>query len=545
MPGRAACPDTMDTRRFRPLLQALLCALSLLLALLAPPAAAQIAKPAPATSAPQAQRDPLDRGTPRRAIAAFARAGQRGDTALALQYVQAGKLPRARREELVQELAALMDRHFRQALSTISDVPEGALDDGLPLERERVGRLLVGRAELPIELVRVTDPASGPVWLISAETLAGVPELQEEESRGWLERLLPAPLFAPAFLAFSFADLVVWAASIALPLLVLPPLFRLARALLRWLLRRPGHAEAVDAWYAATRWPAVLVLALAVHLAALPWFGPTLSFRIAYSRVVVVLLVAAFAWALQRGFSVAFGQAGARLQDRGRTGVRSVMLLGERVLNLVLLLVVVLVVLAVAGFDMGTVLAGLGIVGVALALGAQKTIENILGGMMLLGDEALAVGDVCRVNNRLGTVEDITLRSVRFRTLENTLLSIPAGVLAQADLENFATRSKFLAQHRLRLAYGTTAQQLRRIREEIAAVIEAHPDLEHPLSRIRLVEFGPTGMELEIYAHVLTREMARFLAIREELLLQAVAIVEAAGARFAEPMPWAEAPPGR
>jgi MscS family membrane protein len=301
----------------------------------------------------------------------------------------------------------------------------------------------------------------------------------------------------------------------------------------------------IEAWYRATRWPAVIVLTLAVNLAALSWFGPTLTFRIRYTQVMLVLLVVALAWGVHRAIAVILGRAGAHLQGTGRTGVRSVMLLGERLLNMVMLLLVVLVVLGIAGFNMGTVLAGLGIIGVALALGAQKTIENILGGMMLLGDEALAVGDLCRVNNRLGTVEDITLRSVRFRTLENTLLSIPAGVLAQADLENFATRDKFLAQHRLRLASGTSAQQLRRIRDEIAAVIDAHPQLEHPLSRIRLVELGAMGVELEIYVHVLVRQLPQFLAIREELLLQAVAIVEAACARFADPMPWAEgAPPG-
>nr|WP_255428287.1 mechanosensitive ion channel domain-containing protein [Ramlibacter cellulosilyticus] len=218
-------------------------------------------------------------------------------------------------------------------------------------------------------------------------------------------------------------------------------------------------------------------------------------------------------------------------------------MLGERLLNVLVVLVAVLVVLALLGFDMKAVLAGLGIIGVALALGAQKTIENILGGMMLLADEALAVGDTCRVNDRTCTVEDITLRSVRFRTLEHTLLSIPAGVLAQAELENFASRNKILAQHRLRLAYDTSVEQLRRVRGDIAALIDAHPKLEHPLSRVRLVEFGPQGMELEIFAYVLTREFPQFLEVREDLLLQAIACVEAAGARFAEPAAWAAPAP--
>jgi MscS family membrane protein len=247
-----------------------------------------------------------------------------------------------------------------------------------------------------------------------------------------------------------------------------------------------------------------------------------------------VVLVIVLAWGLHRLITLALRRVSARVEHHGRTGVRSVLMLGERLLNVLLVLMAVLAVLSLSGFEVKTLLAGLGIVGIAVALGAQKTIENILGGMMLLGDEAIAVGDVCRINNRLGTVEDITLRSVRFRTIEQTLLSIPAGVLAQADLENFASRGKILAQHRLRIAYGASVEQLRTIVERLTALVEAHPRLEHPLSRVRLVEFAPLGIELELYAYVLTSDLPEFLVIREDLLLQAAAIIEAAGARFAD-----------
>ena len=509
------------------------------------PAPAQLPgrAPAPAQAASAAVlHDPLDRETPRRAISAFARAAQRGDLVLASRYAQGGhNRPQARIEVLVGRLAQLMNRYFHQPTSSISDAPEGSLVDGLPLDRERLGPLRVGTREESIELVRVTDPVAGPIWLISADTLARIGALDDEDTVTLPERLLPEPLFKRAFFDFTYADLLLWAASFVLPMLLLPPLFRFGHALVRRFL--PARAEAVYAWYRGTRAPVVVFLALLAHLAALTWFGPTLSFRILYGRFIVVLLVAVLAWGLKRAFSVFFGRTGAQLQDRGRTGVRSVMLLGERLLNVLLLLVAVLVVLAVVGFDMKTVLAGLGIIGVALALGAQKTIENILGGMMLLADEAIAVGDLCRINNRLGTVEDITLRSVRFRTVEHTLLSIPAGVLAQAELENFATRGKILAHHRLRLAYDTSAQQLRRIRARMAALIEADPALEHPLSRVHIVEFGPGGIEVEIYGYVLTHDVPRFLIVREDLLLQAIAIVEDEGARFAPPAPWAPATP--
>lgn len=509
------------------------------------PAAAQLpslaGSAAKGSATETATRDPLDRGTPRRAISAFIRAAHRDDMVAAMRYVQdAGRAP-ARTQQLVRGLNTLMDRHFRQPLTAISDAPEGALDDGLPLDRERIGPLKVGSQELYIELVRVEDPVSGPVWLISWNTLAQVPDLQDEDDRSWAQQWLPAALSKRALFDFSFADLVTWAAALVLPLLLLPVLLRLLHALLRRTVPQ-AHRAALDTWYDTLRWPVVVTLLPMIQLATLPAFGPTVSFRIAYALWMAVAVVVAFTWVLHRFLSLAFGRAGAHLQDRGRTGARSVMLLAERVLNVLLALAALLAVLALVGFEVRTVLTGLGIIGVALALGAQKTIENILGGMMLLGDEAIAVGDLCRVNNRLGTVEDITLRSVRFRTLEHTLLSIPAGVLAQAELENYATRDKILAQHRLRLHYATTAAQLRAIREEIAAGIATHPLLEHPVSRVRIVEFGPTGVELEIFAYVLTRDLPQFLEVREQLLLHAAEIVESAGARFADPAPWTAEP---
>jgi len=106
----------------------------------------------------------------------------------------------------------------------------------------------------------------------------------------------------------------------------------------------------------------------------------------------------------------------------------------------------VITILTLLGVETKTALAGVGIGGIAIALGAQKTVENLLGGIFLLGDRALAVGDTCTIGSRQGVVEDITLRSVRLRTLEQTLLSIPAGTLSQSNVENLSARGKILIQ---------------------------------------------------------------------------------------------------
>ena len=134
--------------------------------------------------------------------------------------------------------------------------------------------------------------------------------------------------------------------------------------------------------------------------------------------------------------------------------------LAERVSKVLVVVVAVFTALKVAGVDTTTALAGLGLGGIAVALGAQKSVENLLGGVFLLSDGALAVGDNCAIANREGIVEDVTLRSVRLRTTEQTLLSVPAGVLAQSSVENLSARQKMLIRTTLRLRYGTTADQL-------------------------------------------------------------------------------------
>ena len=161
--------------------------------------------------------------------------------------------------------------------------------------------------------------------------------------------------------------------------------------------------------------------------------------------------------------------------------------------------------------------------------------ENLLGGVFLLSDRALAVGDTCSVSNRVGVVEDVTLRSVRIRTMEQTLLSVPAGILAQSNVENFATRRKILAKTILRVRYGTTAEQLGSMLIAIRRLLTENPMIETETSRVRLVDFGDRAVEFELFAYVLTSDFLEFLAVREDLLLQVAAIVESSGSGFAQP----------
>jgi hypothetical protein len=113
------------------------------------------------------------------------------------------------------------------------------------------------------------------------------------------------------------------------------------------------------------------------------------------------------------------------------------------------------------------VLAGLGIGGIAVAFGAQKTVENVFGSLAIAADQPLRVGDAVKIDDFSGTVERIGLRSTQVRTLDRSLITIPNGKLSDTRVESFAARDRIRFATLVSLAYGTTEAQVRRVLEGI------------------------------------------------------------------------------
>ncbi len=405
-------------------------AVVLLVALAGPAGAAGQTGPEPSRTPPPPEEagDPLGRDTPRGTIAGFNLAVHREDFHSAARFLQLSAGGRRDTERLARDLADLIDRYYIQPLAALSDDPQGTVTDGLALDRERVVLTMAGKP-VDLELVRVKDRESGLVWLVSAQTLARVPALRRTAGVTWLEGLMPAALVDARLFGLSIAQWVAWVATLLVPAVALWLLSAIVIASAR-AVSGPKRRALIDTWYGGLRWPVILVATLAVHVAAVPLLGFSLAFRFGYSRLELAVIVLAVAWLLWRLMALSFTHARIMALRRGQASLRSLLLLAERVSKTIVALAAVFALLTIAGVDTTTALAGVGIGGVAIALGAQRSVENLLGGVFLLTDRALAVGDTCSIADRLGVVEDITMRSVRLRTLEQTLLSVPAGVLA-------------------------------------------------------------------------------------------------------------------
>ena len=488
----------------------------------------------PTSAAEPSPADPLGRETPSGCIFGFLQAAQAGNYKTAAQYLQ---LPMARRrtegQELAEELKVAMDHGFVGNLKHISTSPEGTLQDGLPPDREKVGTLAIGDIEEDLILTRVVDTGEERLWLISSETLAKVPDLYNEVKVNQVETHLPQVLVQKQLLGMPPWQ---WLALIlAIPVSaflgwLLIKVFLLPR--LVWAQYRKQTVAGAPSGVSSPLW---LIASTIIDAVLTRFIGIPLLHRHYFLIVVSVVLIAGLTWLLLR-LSARLMQ---RLRERnftsGRRGAVSILLLGERILKALIVVFALFAILSSLGFNMTTALAGVGIGGIAIAFAAQKTLENLFGGISVLSDEVIRVGDQCQFGERVGRIEDISLRSTRIRTVERTELSIPNGALATMNVENLSRRDKMLFKTKFGLRCETSADQLRYVLAEIRRLLYEHPKVESQDARVRFTEFQDSALGIELFSYILTRDAAEFNAIREDVLFRIMQIVEQAGTGFAFP----------
>lgn len=490
--------------------------------------------PAPAASGPPQSPDALGRDTPAGTVVGFMRAASEKNFQRAAQYLDTRGI-RNGVEEHIRQLHAVLNRGLSSRdLAQLSRVPEGTLEDGLAPTVERVGVVKTKSATLDIVLERVSPSDGAPIWRFSATTLKEVPALYQEVRPLWIEGQLWAPLRETRFLDVPLWQWLVIPLSlllvIAVARLLSRGLFAIMRPVFFWITGERGAARRAE----ITGPIRVIALSLAVSF----WFSVTtlpLLARFTLGRLAVAFGIVGVAWLLMRFIDVGTQLAEARLRRANDLGGITIAQLIGRLGKVLTVLVAALTLLYIANVDLTTALAGLGIGGIAIALAAQKTIENLLGGIMIISDQPVRVGDFCRAGDVLGTVESIGLRSTRIRTLDRTVVSIPNGNLATQNLENYGIRDKFWFRPTLALRYETQADQLRYVLAEIRRMLYEHPQVENDAARIRFARFGSSSLDLDVFAYVRSGDMAGFLEVQEDLLLRIMDIVERSGTGFAFP----------
>ena len=187
------------------------------------------------------------------------------------------------------------------------------------------------------------------------------------------------------------------------------------------------------------------------------------------------------------------------------------------------------------GLPVYGVIAGLSVGGLAIALAAQPTVENLIGGFTLFADKPIRVGDACRCGSDEGTVEAIGIRSTRIRGADRTLTAIPNAALSKMSIVNFAQRDRMLIKSVVGVRYETSPEQLRYLLVKLREMLLGHPRLHPDSARARFIGFGASSLDIEVSAYAATKDGAEFLGIREDVLLRIMDIVEQSGTGFAFP----------
>jgi MscS family membrane protein len=480
-------------------------------------------------------KDPLGRDTPQDAVFQFLEACHDRNYGKAERYLDLRKMNPAERAKNGSELARQLEDLLDDApfdISMLSRDPEGDLSDGLSSSREHLQSFTLDGQTIELQLERVELRPGTRVWLVASDSIPLIPKAHQLLHETPLESKLPQVL-----VDFEIQDTPVWR---WIALLIFGVVLWFAAGLLSWAVVRAVHRLKA---FAAFRGPLRLLLAVTGFRATLELAPPSTLPRLFVERTLGLLLALGFAWAAAIVIDQLATHWHERLDPRAQAVSYSILPLGRQIVKLLLFLVAILSVASAWGYNTSTILAGLGVGGLAIALAAQKTIENLFGGISVIGDRPVLVGDFCRFGDRVGTVSHIGLRSTRIRTLDRTVISVPNGQFSAMELENFSVRDKIWFHPTLSLRRDTTTEQLLQVLNSVEQILKNHPKVEAGTLPVRFVGVGAGALNVELFAYVKTGDGDEFLAIQQELLLKILQAVEQAGTALALPVQETVGPP--
>ena len=491
--------------------------------------------PAPATTAAPATpvTDPLGRHTPRGTVLGFLSAARKGELEVARQYLDT-RVDETAARALAHQLFVVLDAKLPPRLPQISDEPLGSRANPLAPHLEVVGTVTGAQGEVEVIVERIERGGRDPVWLFSRETLTAVPSLHTEVTSREAASRLPDFLERAGPGGLRRVEWLVVLGGIPLFFLAAALLNRLLVAVARPIWRRFA-ADPARPINNLLPMPARLLLFALVSQQLLTTSPMSLRVRQFLSSVAGALMIVAIV-SLLIVLNAELERILRRRMSRGdNTAVAALLRVLRRVADVVYIFAGLSVMLRHFGIDPTPTLAGVGVGGIAVALAAQKTLENIIAGGSLIFDQAVKVGDFLKIGETQGTVDHIGLRSTRIRTPDRTVVSIPNGQIASATLETVSLRDKFWFHPEVRLRYDTTPAQLRRVLDGFRQLLVSHPDVDRQGQRVRLHRLGPFSFDIDISAYVLARDWDEFLQIQEQLLFGITEVVERCDTALALP----------
>jgi MscS family membrane protein len=486
----------------------------------------------PQNPAQEAQLEEIQRESPRAAVQTFLELAQAQRYAEASRFLDVPKSAEGRRAELARRLKAVLDRRLALDLEKLSAADTGEREDGLSANLEQLGTISAekGQSE-PVRLRRLADRSG---WVFSSTTVGRIDAWYAGLEDRWLLDHLPAWL-----LRAGPAALLWWQWLGLLALVMLSGVLGTAiGALLRWPWSKIVGRTSTrwdDRLLARTVGPVRLALSLASFRLGLPFLLLYDPAEDVAHDVLRGLFLANILWFCWRIVDVTAEISWDSPWSLRHPGSRALIPLARRAGKAVVSVAAVILFLSALGYPVTSLIAGLGLGGLAFALASQKTVENLFGAFSLGIDQPFREGDFVRVEELVGTVESLGLRSTKIRTLDRTLVSYPNGKLAEMRLESFAARDRLRLACTVGLVYETTEAQMREVLAGLERVLRQHPRIWADTIVVRFKELAASSLDIEVMAWFETSDWDEFQAIRQEVLLAFMKVVESARTSFAFP----------
>ena len=451
--------------------------------------------------------DSFGRDTPRHTVQGFISALGENDYLLASNYLNLSK----------SDNPTTIVRQFKQALDAggrfqpdlqINNTPEGNLTDQLPPSQENVGAINVGEKSVPLILERVVSKQGEQYWQFSTDTLSSVPEVIENTEPTLVSRYTFDSLEGKKLFGYQVADLAA-----ALMMTVGSFVFTYIMVWLLYHLLRIVYPRVRGV---PLPLPDKVVLPLAVVIMALilsevmVYAGVSVTLREPVNRFTEIASWLALTWLLLRVIDAIFTRAVNLSYKKNYTERVSILGLLRKVVKALLLIFAVIVIFGNLGFDLTTGIAALGVGGLALALGAQKTIENLVGSVVVVADSPVRIGDYCKFGTYEGTVIDIGIRSSRVRTLTRTVVTVPNGDFSSMQIENFTSRDMFRFFHQLYIKRTADIDVVFKMVKDLDEFIDEHYLTNQEWNQVNILELRQDCYIIQLQAYVNANGVTEF-----------------------------------
>lgn len=467
--------------------------------------------------------DSFGRDTPRTTVQGFISALSANDDLLASNYLNLS----------TSDNPTTTVRQFKQALDAggrfspdlqLSNSPDGNLTDQLSPNQENVGSISISDKTVPLILERVASQKGEQYWQFSSETLSSIPDVLENTKPTLISQYTFESLENKKVFGYQVADLVTAAVLIIGSFLLTYILIWMLYHLLRITYPRV-RGEPLPL-------PDKMILPLAVVTMALiltevmVYAGVSVTLREPINRFTEVASWLATTWLLLRIIDVIFTRAVTLSYRKNHIERVSILGLLRKVVKVMLLIFAIIVIFGNLGFDLTTGIAALGVGGLALALGAQKTIENLVGSVVVVADSPVRIGDYCKFGTYEGTVIDIGIRSSRVRTLNRTIVTVPNGDFSSMQIENFTSRDMFHFLHHLYIKRSADMDAVFEMVKDLDAFLNEHELTNEEWNQANILELRQDCYVIQLRAYLNAASATEFYPKQDILLVDIFALIK-------------------